>query len=152
MRRIIALAAGLALALTGVAMAATGGSYTGTTSQAHAGVHYPIRFSVSGTNITGGLYGANYGGHAGCSVSNGVFTRWGRGIKGGSAVKIKNNNTFSANVRIAPADYLKIHGKFTGTTVTGSFDETFTAEHLVNGHVHLFNCTTGNVAFSAALA
>ena len=148
MRRIIALAAGLALALTGVALAATNGTYTGTTSQAQAGVHDPISFGVSGGKIRDGVYRAKYGGHAGCA---GVFqTRWGQGVKGGSAIKITNGK-FNANDRIAPYDYLKISGKFTGDTMTGSFDETYTTGQDVNGHLHSYNCTTGHVTFTATL-
>lgn len=35
--------------------------------------------------------------------------------------------------------------------MTGSFDETFESDTVVNGHVHLFNCTSGKVKFTATL-
>lgn len=113
MRRVIALAVGLALALTSMALAVTSGTYTGTSSQKLGGVHYPISFRVSGSKITGGVYKANYHGHAGCSAASDGTNRWGQGIKGGRAVKITHGK-FNANDRIYPGDYLKLSGSSPG--------------------------------------
>ncbi len=152
MRRMIVLAVGFALALPGAAIAAAvaSGDYAGTSSQSGAGAHYLFRLVVAGGKITGGVYKANYRGHTGCSSYSGSPTRWGQGIKGGKAVKITNGK-FSASDRIAPADYLNISGKFVGSTVTGSFDETFTAGAVVSGRVREYNCTSGKVTFTATL-
>ncbi len=152
MRRVCVLAVGFALAaLPAVALASVAsGTYTGTESQAQSGVPYKISLTVSGNKITRVVYGANYTGHAPCPSDSG---RWvvGAGIKGGKAIAITGNTINARNAKIGPGDvFTYFKGTFTGTTVQGSFDETFTAETSSGGKVHSYKCTSGKVTFTAS--
>lgn len=153
MRRMVVLAVGVALALPGAAIAAAvaSGEYAGASSQSGAAGHYAFDLTVSGGKITRGVYTANYTGHAGCSSDSGTRTVWGRGIKGGRAIAITNGKFSARDPIYGRTDILKISGKFAGSTVTGSFDETFQQQKLVGGHVHDYNCTSGHVTFTATL-
>ncbi len=150
MRRVCVLAVGFALALTGVALASVAsGTYTGTESQAQSGTPYPISLFVSGNKITHVDYGANYTGNTRCKADNGRY-RVGAGIKGGQAIAIRGNTVNARNSKIGPGDvFTYFKGTFTGTSVSGSFDEKFTNEYESGGRVHAFICTSGKVTFTA---
>ncbi len=136
MRRIVVLGALIALTCTGVALAAAGGVYTGPTNQKlpHSSVTGRIYIDVSGSAFFG-HYAGIYNPQSKCQSYDGLVKY--RGIK------IKHNNTFNASVQLFLKDTLKISGKFTGTKVSGSYNETFTPFHK-----H-FKCSTGKVKFSA---
>ncbi len=151
MRRVCVLAVGFALALTGVALAsAAAGTYTGTESQSQSRVPYRISLTVSGNKITRIIYGANYSGHAPCPAYSSSRYVVGAGIKGGKAIAITGNTINARNAKIGPYDvFTYFKGTFTGSTVQGSFDETFTAEAVSGGKVHSYKCTSGKVTFTA---
>jgi len=146
-------AALLVLALAGSAIASvTSGRYSGTTNQL-TGAQTPLEFSLSvgkvahrpGKYVTKVFFFANHTGDG--TVCATKFDGLAGGIKLGTlsfrGIAIKGNSFSAARIKTAPGEHLTISGKFSGTTVSGSFTDSFTSAQGAS-------CTSGKVTFTAS--
>jgi hypothetical protein len=132
LRRTAGLAAVLAIAVTGVALAASAATYNGTTSQ-----HLPIKVTVKGFKVVRVSFTAKYGACGELSGNNKVSIKiFGTGfkstVKPNSETKLTISGTFG--------------GSKTGKTLKGKLSSVVT-----EGGIHPTTCSTGAVTYTAAL-
>lgn len=135
--------AGAALILSAVALAASAGQYGGTTAQAVGGVHERISFTVSHRALSGLQVSAIVAqGGGDCAVLNeeGSTFQFKRSLK-------ITHNRFGGTLRDNLKDSIAIHGRFKGSTASGSF--VITGD---DGTVQSLICNSGTIKFKAQLA
>lgn len=138
-RRTVAVACVLALALAGVAFASQTTVWGGTTGQAQGGAHFRISFNVSGHIVSDIQVAALVNkGPAICELASSVSLRL---LK--SDLKVKRGK-LSGKLKDGEGDTVTITGKFKGHTVSGTFVVASTG-----GVQGTTTCSSGTVKFEA---